>query len=297
MVSNADLTIIFHHSLSHLKKTFYLSPFSSDLKKIDFMTIPIYQADAFTDQLFGGNPAAICPLDEWLPEETMQKIAIENNLAETAFFVKNETGYKLRWFTPEYEIDLCGHATLASAHILFTQLGFAGNEIHFETVKAGTLTVKKDGDKYTMDFPSRPPIHIEPPIGLVEALGEKQPLEVLRSRDYFLVYESEEDIKDISPDFYALSKMDTVGVIVTAKGKKADFVSRFFAPGAGIPEDPVTGSAHCNLIPYWAEKLGKDKMHAYQLSARKGELWCELHGDRVLISGKAVTYLKGEIGF
>jgi len=259
------------------------------------MTIPIYQADAFTDKLFGGNPAAICPLDEWLSDAVMQKIAIENNLAETAFFVKNEDSYKLRWFTPEYEIDLCGHATLAAAHILFTQLGHVDDAIHFETVKAGTLTVTRNGDKYTMDFPSRPAIHIEPPVGLIEALGEKQPLEVLRSRDYFLVYESEKDIRDISPDFFALSKMDTVGVIVTAPGKDVDFVSRFFAPGAGVPEDPVTGSAHCNLIPYWAGKLGKDKLHAYQLSERKGELWCELKGDRVLMSGKAVTYLKGEI--
>jgi len=259
------------------------------------MTIPIYQADAFTDKLFGGNPAAICPLEKWLPNEIMQKIAVENNLAETAFFVKNETGYKLRWFTPEYEIDLCGHATLASAHILFTELGYRNDTIHFETLKAGTLSVKKNGHKYTMDFPSRPAIRIDAPIGLAEALGEKQPLEVLRSRDYFLVYESENDIREISPDFFALSKMDTVGVIVTAPGKDVDFVSRFFAPGAGIPEDPVTGSAHCNLIPYWAEKLGKNKLHAYQLSARKGELWCELKGDRVLMSGNAVTYLRGEI--
>jgi PhzF family phenazine biosynthesis protein len=259
------------------------------------MTIPIYQADAFTNRLFGGNPAAICPLNEWLPDETMQKIAAENNLAETAFFVKSDNGYKLRWFTPEYEIDLCGHATLASAHIIFTELGFRGDAINFETVKAGVLTVKKDGDKYTMDFPSRPPIPIEPPNGLAEALGEKEPLAAYRSRDYFIVYESEDDILDISPDFFALSKLDTVGVIVTAPGKEADFVSRFFAPGAGIPEDPVTGSAHCNLIPYWANKLGKDKLHAYQLSARKGELWCENKGDRVLMSGNAVTYLKGEI--
>jgi PhzF family phenazine biosynthesis protein len=259
------------------------------------MTIPIYQADAFTDKLFGGNPAAICPLKEWLPDATMQKIAIENNLAETAFFVKTGNGYKLRWFTPEYEIDLCGHATLASAHILFTELGFEDDTIHFETVKAGTLIVKKDGDKYTMDFPSRPPIPIEPPMGLAEALGEKQPLAFLRSRDYFLVYETEKDIQDITPDFFALSKMDTVGVIVTAPGNKSDFVSRFFAPGAGIPEDPVTGSAHCNLIPYWAKKLGKNSLHAYQISARRGELWCELKGDRVQMSGKAVTYLKGEI--
>ncbi len=259
------------------------------------MTIPIYQADAFTDKLFGGNPAAICPLDDWLPDETMQKIAVENNLAETAFFVRNKDGYKLRWFTPEYEIDLCGHATLAVAHILFTELGFKQDTILFETVKAGTLTVIKNGDKYTMNFPSRPAISIEIPNGLAEALGAKLPLEVLRSRDYLLIYESEDDIREISPDFFALSKMDTVGVIITAPGKDVDFVSRFFAPGAGIPEDPVTGSAHCNLIPYWADKLGKSKLHTYQLSARKGELWCELKGDRVLISGKAITYLKGEI--
>ncbi|SDE26488.1 phenazine biosynthesis protein PhzF family [Mucilaginibacter pineti] len=261
------------------------------------MTVPIYQADAFTDTLFGGNPAAICPLKEWLPDATMQKIAIENNLAETAFFVKTGTGYKLRWFTPEYEIDLCGHATLASAHILFTELAYDGDIINFETIKAGTLTVKRDGDKYTMDFPSRPPIPIEPPNGLAEALGEKAPVAFLRSRDYFIVYEKEQDIIDLTPDFFALSKMDTVGVIATAPGDNSDFVSRFFAPGAGIPEDPVTGSAHCNLIPYWAKKLGKNNLHAYQISSRRGELWCELKGDRVLMSGKAITYLKGEIKF
>jgi PhzF family phenazine biosynthesis protein len=259
------------------------------------MTTPIFQADAFTSQLFGGNPAAVCPLQEWLPDEVMQKIAVENNLAETAFFVKTEGGYGLRWFTPEYEIDLCGHATLASAHILFTELGYAEDAINFETIKAGVLTVTRDGDKYTMDFPSRPPIHIEAPIGLVEALGPKEPVGIYRSRDYFLEYESEDDIAEMAPDFFALSKMDTVGVIVTAPGKNVDFVSRFFAPGAGIPEDPVTGSAHCNLIPYWAKKLGKDKLHALQISPRKGELWCELKGDRVLMSGKAVTYLRGEI--
>jgi len=259
------------------------------------MTVPIYQADAFTNKLFGGNPAAICPLTDWLPDATMQKIANENNLAETAFFVPNENGFKLRWFTPEFEIDLCGHATLASAHIIFTVLGYQKDSIHFETVKAGVLTVQKNGDKYTMDFPSRPPIGIEVPNGLVEAFGGKAPKAVLRSRDYFLVYDSEDDITEITPDFSALSKFDTVGFIVTAKGKNSDFVSRFFAPGAGIPEDPVTGSAHCNLIPYWADKLGKTSLHAYQLSPRKGELWCELKGERVLMSGNAVTYLKGEI--
>lgn len=259
------------------------------------MTIPIYQADAFTGQLFGGNPAAICPLTGWLPDEVMQKIAVENNLAETAFFVKTANGYLLRWFTPEYEIDLCGHATLASAHILFTELGHNSDTIYFETLKAGVLAVTRDGDKYTMDFPSRPPISIEEPNGLVEALGGIQPTAILRSRDFFVVYDSEQDVKDLAPDFFALSKMDTVGVIVTAPGDNSDFVSRFFAPGAGINEDPVTGSAHCNLIPYWAKVFEKKQLHAYQISERKGELWCELQGDRVLMTGNAVTYLKGHI--
>ncbi len=259
------------------------------------MTIPIYQADAFTSRLFGGNPAAVCPLTDWLPDATMQQIALENNLAETAFFVKTDAGFHLRWFTPELEIDLCGHATLASAHIIFTQLGYTDEVIHFTTEQAGTLTVTREGDKYTLDFPSRPPYATEIPAGLVEALGGKQPLHTLRSRDYFLVYESEDDIINIVPDHAFLSKIDAIGVIVTAPGKEVDFVSRFFAPAASVPEDPVTGSAHCNLIPYWAERMGKNELHAYQLSARKGELWCELKGDRVLMSGNAVKYLKGEI--
>jgi PhzF family phenazine biosynthesis protein len=259
------------------------------------MKLPIYQADAFTDTLFGGNPAAVCPLDEWLPDATMQQIAIENNLAETAFFVKTDKGYLLRWFTPEYEIDLCGHATLATAHILFTELGYAGPTIHFATVKAGVLTVTRDGDKYTLDFPSRPPQPTPIPEGLLAALGMPEPLEYLQSRDYFLVYGTEEEIVNCKPDHSLLAKFDVVGVIITSPGKQVDFVSRFFAPAAGVPEDPVTGSAHCNLIPYWAGKLDKNVLHAYQLSARKGELWCELKGDRVLMAGKAVTYLKGEI--
>ena len=261
------------------------------------MTIPIYQADAFTDQLFGGNPAAICPLTEWLPAETMQKIAAENNLAETAYFVKTDDGYRLRWFTPELEIDLCGHATLASAHILFTELGYEGDVIRFETQKAGVLTVTKDGDRYTLDFPSRPPEPVALPMDLIKALGGKIPVEVLKGRDYFVVYETEEDVRELKPDFNALAKIDTIGVIVTAEGDSddVDFVSRFFAPAAGINEDPVTGSAHCNLIPYWADMLEKDELHAFQISSRKGELWCTNKGDRVLMSGKAVTYLKGEI--
>jgi PhzF family phenazine biosynthesis protein len=259
-------------------------------------TIPIYQADAFTDQLFGGNPAAICPLTEWLPAETMQRIAAENNLAETAYFVKTTDGYGLRWFTPELEIDLCGHATLASAHILFTELGYQGDTIRFETQKAGILTVTKEGDKYTLDFPSRPPQPVATlPMGLIKALGGKIPVEVLKARDYVVVYETEEDVRELKPDFNLLAKIDTIGIIVTAEGDEVDFVSRFFAPAAGINEDPVTGSAHCNLIPYWADMLEKDELHAYQISARKGELWCVNKGDRVLMSGKAVTYLKGEI--
>ncbi|QJD97642.1 PhzF family phenazine biosynthesis protein [Mucilaginibacter robiniae] len=259
------------------------------------MTIPMYQADAFTSQLFGGNPAAVCPLTEWLPNETMQKIAAENNLAETAFFVKTDTGYHLRWFTPELEIDLCGHATLASAHIIFTELGHHDSVIRFTTEKAGELIVTKIDGRYTLDFPSRPPFPAEMPDGLLEGIGNKVPKAILRSRDYFLVYEDEQDIADMVPNHSLLAHIDAIGIIVTAPGREVDFVSRFFAPACGVPEDPVTGSAHCNLIPYWAEKLGKTELHAYQISARKGELWCELKGDRVLMSGHAVTYLKGEI--
>jgi len=259
------------------------------------MKLPIYQADAFTDKLFGGNPAAICPLHEWLPEPTMQKIAAENNLAETAFFVPEGDGFKLRWFTPELEIDLCGHATLASAHILFTELGYTQDVIHFHTLKAGTLTVTKDNDLYTLNFPSRVPELAEAPSELIAALGTEAPIEVHKSTSYMLVFETEEQIAAIKPNFNALLKVNATSVIVTARGNNSDFVSRMFAPALGINEDPVTGSAHCNLIPYWAEKLGKNKLHAYQISSRRGELWCELKGDRVLMSGKAVTYLKGEI--
>lgn len=259
------------------------------------MTIPIYQADAFTDQLFGGNPAAVCPLKEWLPEATMQQLAAENNLAETAFFIPKGDDYGLRWFTPELEIDLCGHATLATAHIIFTQLGEQRDTILFHTEKAGILSVSRNGDLYTLDFPSRVPEPSGLPEGLLAALGCKQPKEVLKSRDYMLVFENEAEIVAMEPDFSALAKIPIMGIIVTAPGENSDFVSRFFIPSAGINEDPVTGSAHCNLIPYWAEKLNKTDLHAYQISSRKGELWCKLQGDRVLMSGKAVTYLKGEV--
>lgn len=259
------------------------------------LTIPIYQVDAFSDKLFGGNPAAICPLKEWLPAPQMQKIAAENNLAETAFFIPQGKDYELRWFTPESEVDLCGHATLATAHVLFTQLNFEGDTIHFHTLKAGTLTVSRKDDLYTLDFPSRAPQSCEVPEGLIEALGGIKPVEILRSRDYFIVYETEADVLALNPNFAALSRIESLGFVVTAPGDNSDFVSRFFAPSAGIDEDPVTGSSHCNLIPYWADRLGKFKLHAYQVSARRGELWCEHKGDRVLMSGKAVTYLIGSI--
>ena len=258
------------------------------------MTIPIYQVDAFTDKLFGGNPAAICPLSEWLPAPEMQKIAAENNLAETAFFIPQGKDYELRWFTPEVEIDLCGHATLATAHILFTMLQHEGDVIHFHTLKAGTLTVHRDKHIYTLNFPSRLPQVCEVPVGLKQAVGGN-PVEILRSRDYLLVYENESEVKALNPDFLALSKIQSVGFIATSPGDNCDFVSRFFAPGSGINEDPVTGSSHCSLIPYWAKRLGKNNLHAFQVSSRIGELQCEFKNDRVLISGKAVTYLKGEI--
>ena len=259
------------------------------------ITIPIFQVDAFTDTLFGGNPAAICPLKEWLPAPEMQKIAAENNLAETAFFIHQGHDFELRWFTPESEVDLCGHATLATAHVLFTLLNYTSDKIHFHTLKAGTLTVSRENDLYTLDFPARLPLACEVPSGLIEALGSHKPVEILRSRDYFIVYESEEVVRSLKPDFSKLKQFESLGFVVTAPGTDSDFVSRFFAPAVGINEDPVTGSAHCNLIPYWAGRLGKNKLHAYQVSDRGGELWCESRADRVLMSGKAVTYLKGEI--
>lgn len=258
-------------------------------------TYKIYQADAFSNTLFGGNPAAIIPLEEWLPDELMQKIAAENNLAETAYFVEKDNYFELRWFTPELEIDLCGHATLASAHILYHEMGYAHDAITFRTQKAGDLVVTRNGGRYEMDFPSRETEPAITPAGLLEALGGPEPAEVRKSRDYFLVYESEANILALKPDFSKLAQIDAIGFIATAPGNDADFVSRFFAPKAGINEDPVTGSAHCNLIPYWAKKLGRNELHAYQLSARKGELWCEYLGERVLMSGEAVTYLKGEV--
>ena len=253
----------------------------------------IYQIDAFASRPFTGNPAAVVPLTEWLPDSTMLDIAAENNLAETAFFVRNNDGYELRWFTPTVEMDLCGHATLASAFLIFDVLGTGEQILRFQT-RSGELTVEKVDGRYVLDFPSRPGKKADAPDGLIDAIGA-EPKEIYKSRDYMLVYESETDILAIRPDFNSLIKIDAHAVIVTAPGEGSDFVSRFFAPEVGVPEDPVTGSAHCTLIPYWAARVGKNELYARQVSSRGGELFCELRGDRVRIGGHAVLYMKGEI--
>jgi predicted PhzF superfamily epimerase YddE/YHI9 len=257
------------------------------------MELSIFQVDAFSNKVFGGNPAAICPLDDWLPDATLQSVASENNLAETAYFVRTGSRYRLRWFTPANEVDLCGHATLASAHILFTELGETSAALHFDT-QSGELVVKRDGDLLIMDFPSRPPAAVTVDPAVAPALGGN-PREILAARDYFVVYETEEEVRALKPDMEALKRIKTFAFIATARGKDCDFVSRFFAPAQGIPEDPVTGSAHCSLIPYWAGKLGKQSLHARQISPRGGELFCKLSGDRVEIAGHAVLYLTGRI--
>lgn len=257
------------------------------------MELPIFQVDAFSSHVFRGNPAAVCPLEKWLSDETLQSIAAENNLAETAYFVPKNDRFHLRWFTPGCEVDLCGHATLASAYVLFQYLNQQGETIYFDT-KSGELTVTRNGDLLTMDFPSRPPAAITPEPGLVEAVGGN-PLEVLAARDVVLVYATEAEVQALSPDMFALTKLDHFGFIATAPGTKSDFVSRFFAPAKGVPEDPVTGSAHSTLIPYWAGKLGKTDLLARQISKRTGELYCKLRGDRVKISGYAAPYLRGTI--
>ena len=257
------------------------------------MELNLYQIDTFTDRPFEGNPAAVIPLETWLPDNAMQSIAEENNLSETVFFVPKNSGFHIRWFTPKTEVDLCGHATLAAAYVLFNILGYKRESIEFES-KSGTLTVLQKYDCLVLDFPSQPPIPCHVPDAIVKAFA-KTPIECLRSEDYIVVFESESDILSIKPDMDYLKKLDLRGVIITARSRQYDFVSRFFAPNCGIDEDPVTGSAHTQLTPYWAQILGKTSMTAKQVSSRGGELICELHNDRVFISGKAVKFLEGKI--
>ena len=258
------------------------------------MKLTLYQVDAFTDKLFGGNPAAVCPLEHWLSDNIMQHLAAENNLSETVFFVKNDNHYDIRWFTPATEVKLCGHATLASAHIMYTELGYTKDEIIFDSL-SGILKVKRCDDKIQLDFPSNVPEAIdEIPYGLFEGLHIENAEVFKTAFDFMVVLPSQSDIESLSPDFKTLAKVGGRGVIATAKGDNADFVSRCFFPQSGIDEDPVTGSAHTSTVPYWAEQLGKTKLKAIQLSKRRGYLDCELKGDRVLMRGNAVTYMKGE---
>ena len=257
------------------------------------MNIRQYQVDAFAARPFEGNPAAVCPLETWLDDTTLQAIAGENNLSETAFFVPTDMGFNLRWFTPVREVDLCGHATLATAHVIFEHLGYTQQVMDFET-RSGVLRVEKTGNQLRMNFPASPPGPVDTPELLVRGLG-LHPVEVRAADDYLAVFDSEESVLAIQPDHACLSRLDLRGVIVTAPGSRFDFVSRFFAPKYGIPEDPVTGSAHCILAPYWADRLGKPALRAKQVSRRGGQLHCEVSGDRVFLSGQAVTFLQGEI--
>lgn len=257
------------------------------------MPIPLYHVDAFTSRLFAGNPAAVCPLEEWLEDGLLQAIAAENNLSETAFFVPRGERFHLRWFTPAVEVDLCGHATLATAFVILNHISPERDSVAFDT-QSGELVVRRDGDLLAMDFPARPPQPVRPHERLVDALGT-QPDQVLASRDYLVVYHDQEQVRTLQPDMDLVAGLDRFAVIVTAPGLDCDFVSRFFAPAQGVAEDPVTGSAHCTLVPYWSKRLRKTRLHARQVSARGGELFCEDLGERVKIAGHAVLYLKGEI--
>jgi PhzF family phenazine biosynthesis protein len=258
------------------------------------MKLPIYQVDAFADRVFRGNPAAVVLLEEKLTDEVLQAIASENNLSETAFVLPGDGEFQLRWFTPTLEVDLCGHATLATAFVLF-DIGKATVEVNFKTA-SGRLTVVKSGDLLSMDFPALPPEPVAIPSNLSKALGS-EPAEVLSAQDLMAVFKTEEAVASLQPNFEELGRLDAFAVITTAPGREVDFVSRFFAPKAGIPEDPVTGSAHCTLTPFWAARLGKRILRARQVSRRGGELLCEERGDRVTISGRAIEYLRGEINF
>ena len=255
------------------------------------MKLGIYQIDAFANNVFEGNPAAVIALTEWLDDSLMQSIAAENNLAETAFFVKEEAGFRIRWFTPAVEVDLCGHATLASAYVLYQKLGYQGASLTFNS-RSGPLTISQDAGRYVMDFPTQACQACEVPNGLAEAL-DCEVNNCLNNEDYLVVLDTEQELLNLQPDFSRLAELDLRGVIVTAPSLEYDFVSRFFAPNVGVNEDPVTGSAFTKLIPYWAQRLGKDVLSAKQVSQRGGEVFCQMRGDRVLIAGSAVSYLQG----
>jgi len=257
------------------------------------MKLPIYQIDAFTSRMFRGNPAAVVLLEDWLPDETLMAIAAENNLAETAYVVPRGDVMPLRWFTPTVEVDLCGHATLAAAHVLFRHTFPTAERVTFST-RSGNLVVTREDELLSMEFPCRPGKPVEITEGLISVLGVP-PREAYGSRDLLAIFESESEIRDFQPDFQRIATLDFFAVIVSAPGDTADYVYRFFAPRQGIPEDPATGSANCTLVPYWAARLGKPGLVAKQLSARGGDLRCSLRGDRVLIAGRAVEYLRGEI--
>jgi len=254
-------------------------------------TIPIFQLDAFTDKPFGGNPAAVCPLQEWLPDDVMQSIALENNVSDTAFYVPEGDGFLLRWFTPKIEVDLCGHATLATAWLILNELEPDRASVAFET-RSGTLTVSRDGDLLAMDFPVMVAEERPAPAGLAEAIGI-EPVKFLKAVMNMAVLENEAVVRAVNPDFGYIKNMDGMGLIITALGDQSDCALRYFAPHAGIDEDPVTGSAHCTIVPYWSGVLGKAQIHARQVSARSGDLYCLLEGDRVVLTGKARTVIKG----
>ncbi len=257
------------------------------------MKLPIFQIDAFASEVFKGNPAAVCPLKSWIDDELMQNIAAENNLSETAFFVEEGDSYRLRWFTPQTEVDLCGHATLATAYVIANEIGHKSELITFQT-RSGELRVRGKANTFTLDFPAQPPKSCSAPSELLPALGIDS-ADILLAQDYLVAIESESDVRNLKPNFSMLLGLPNRGVVVTAKSDKYDFVSRWFGPNVGVNEDPVTGSAHCALVPYWSERLAKLKLSAAQLSERGGEISCELKNDRVFLTGSAVKYLSGTI--
>jgi PhzF family phenazine biosynthesis protein len=271
------------------------------------MKLRLFQVDAFASRVFGGNPAAVVPLERWLDDAVLQAIAAENNLSETAFLVGGDGQYRIRWLTPTCQVDLCGHATLASAWVVFNRIEPGGREVSFAS-NSGPLRVVAEGEKppsewpdrlpgdtLALDFPSRPPEAADASLDAVARALGREPAAVHASRDYLALFEREEDVRALRPDMARIAALDRMAVIVTARGSDCDFVSRFFAPSVGVPEDPVTGSAHCTLVPFWAQRLGKTRLFARQLSARGGELWCELRGERVSIAGRAALYLEGQI--